>query len=288
MPCCMNIRQTSLQDLPVSEMSIALLLHAAARKVPVREAEVLLAHCLDVSRAYLYAFPEQRVPSATVEAFREAVAACAAGMPVAYLVGVREFWSLPLRVTRDTLIPRPETELLVETVLEQVKGERAVVLDCGTGAGAIALALASERPQWTLYATDCSAAALQVARGNAKELRLANVQFYQGDWCEGLPVSRFDAIVSNPPYLATEDPHLPSLRYEPQSALVSGKDGLTAIRQLATVAPDYLSPGGMIFLEHGYDQADRVREILAASGFVNVTTTKDLAGNERMTCGLKQ
>lgn len=269
----------------MSETVIGVLLREASLKVSARDAEVLLAHCLQVTRAHLYAFAEQKVDADKAEQFRHSVIACAGGMPVSYLTGLREFWSLSLQVTQDTLIPRPETELLVETVLAEVKGEKAVMADCGTGSGAIALALASERPQWIIHAVDCSLPALKVASGNARRLHLANVHFHQGDWCDGLPRGVLDAIVSNPPYLAEDDPHLAALKHEPRSALVSGKEGLMALRCIAAGAPGCLRPGGQLFLEHGCTQGAAVRQILLSEGFENVITLRDLAGMERVTYG---
>ena len=263
------------------------LLQEAMQHVAARDAEVLLAHVLQISRAQLFAFPEKTVPVEAASQFRLSVADCAAGMPVAYLTGTREFWSLPLQVTRDTLIPRPETEHLVEVVLQQVTAKRAIVADCGTGSGAIALALASERPAWEIHATDSSVAALRVAEDNAKRLGITTVQFHAGHWCEPLPARAFDAIVSNPPYLATDDPHLAALVYEPQGALVSGREGLDAIQLLASMAEPLLAPQGLLCIEHGCDQGARVRQLFEAAGYQDIRTENDWQGHERITLARK-
>jgi len=250
------------------------------------EAELLLAHVLDRSRAWLYAWPEHEVDGEQQAAFERLIEARAQGEPIAYLTGHREFWSLDLAVTPDVLIPRPETELLVELALVRIPRNANVrVADLGTGSGAIALALAHERPLARVLATDASAAALAVARGNAARLHLRNVEFAAGDWCSALGDGRFDVIVSNPPYIASGDEHLGSgdLRSEPMSALVSGRDGLDAIRRIVAQAPAHLHAGGWLLLEHGWDQAERVRGLLDTPTFRAVATERDGAGHERVT-----
>jgi len=255
------------------------------------DAELLLAHALGVSRARLYAWPEHEPEPMQREAFDRLVAARERGEPIAYLTGRREFWSLDLAVTPDVLIPRHETELLVELALDRIAHDRKVrVADLGTGSGAIALALARERPLARVTATDASAAALDVARRNAARLGIGNVAFAVGDWYAALGDARFDLIVSNPPYIAAGDAHLAQgdLRFEPAAALASGADGLDAIRRIVADAPEHLADGGALLLEHGFDQSLRVRALLDAAGFQNVTSVSDNGGHERVTLGTKR
>lgn len=251
------------------------------------EAEVLLAHALSTPRSFLYANPELELPDLRTEAFRKLVKRRARGEPLAYLTGTREFWSLPLRVTPDVLIPRHETELLVEAGLEHIPDHRPVrVADLGTGSGAIALAIASERGGAEVHATDISQAALGVARHNAERLGLPGVRFHAGSWCQPLS-GRFEAILSNPPYVAAGDPYLLSgdLPHEPALALSSGPDGLDAIREIVRQGPDYLVPRGWLMLEHGRDQGAALRALLAEHGYTAVETRRDLSGQERVTLG---
>jgi release factor glutamine methyltransferase len=255
------------------------------------DAELLLAHALGVSRARLYAWPEEEPDTVQRAAFERLVEAREQGEPIAYLTGRREFWSLELRVTPHVLIPRHETELLVELALERIPRDRAFrIADLGTGSGAIALALARERPLARVTATDASATALDVARGNAERLGVGNVGFAAGDWYAALGDARFDLIVSNPPYVAADDAHLAQgdLRFEPASALASGADGLDAIRHIVAGAPAHLVDGGALLLEHGFDQSVRVRALLDAAGFVDVRSVRDAAGHERVTLGAKR
>jgi len=251
------------------------------------DAELLLAHALGRSRSWLYAHRDDPVDPADAERFRALVARRAAGEPVAYLTGRRGFWSFDLRVTPDTLIPRPETELLVELALARIPPEAQAprLADLGTGSGAIALALAHERPRARVVAVDLRPGALEVARANAAELGLPNVEFRQGHWLAPLAGERFDLIASNPPYIAEGDPHLDDLRHEPAPALSSGHDGLDAIRTIAREAPAHLVTGGWLLLEHGWDQGDAVRGILVAAGFTEVMTDRDLEDRDRVTCG---
>jgi release factor glutamine methyltransferase len=256
--------------------------------IPVLEAEVLLAHVLQVSRSHLHAWPERELTPAQQAQFIEFVHRCVRGEPIAYITGQREFWSLDLKVTCDTLIPRPETELLVEQVLATFNDNAPrLIADLGTGSGAIALALATERPTWILHATDRMSAALDVARANAVRLHVANVIFHQGDWCAALPLVRFDAIVSNPPYIAVDDERINQQvkSNEPHSALFSGSDGLDAIRQIIADAKNYLKSGGYLFLEHGSLQAAAVRYLFEKAGYTKVDLHRDLAGLERVTIG---
>lgn len=252
------------------------------------EAELLLAHALGKPRAWLYAWPEHEPDATQRAAFEALVAARERGEPIAYLTGRREFWSLDLVVTRDVLIPRPETELLVELALVRIPSRKEVrMADLGTGSGAIALALARERPHARIVASDASDAALDVARGNARRLGIDNLTFAAGDWCAALGDGCFDAIVSNPPYIAAHDAHLDAgdLRYEPVSALVSGADGLDAIRRIVGEAYAHLCVGGWLLLEHGWDQAARVHALFEAAGYADVEGARDHAGRERVTLG---
>lgn len=261
---------------------------ASASITPRLDAEILLAHVLQVSRSQLFAHPEQRVADRQLRLFALLVVARQKGRPVAYLTGRREFWSLNLKVNSDTLIPRPETELLVEQSLRHLPvGARWYLLDLGTGSGAIALALAKERPHCRITATDISQSALAVAQENARNLGLQNLEFLQGNWFEPIPGRRYSLIASNPPYVPDADPHLSAgdLRFEPRQALTGGPDGLAAIRKIALRAPAHLEPGGVLALEHGNDQAARVRELLASAGFGELRSFRDLAGIERVTTG---
>jgi len=252
------------------------------------DVELLLSHCLQKPRSFLYAWPELELEAGQCAAFQQLLAARRDGTPVAYLVGEREFWSLPLRVNQHTLIPRPETETLVEWALQLDLSAAASVSDWGTGSGAIALALASERPDWKLLATDSSRAALAVARDNALRIGVANIEFLQSDWGTSLAGRKFDLVVSNPPYIAEVDPHLlqGDLRFEPAGALQSGADGLTALRRIIADAPAQLCNGGWLLLEHGCDQAGEVRQLLQSAGFSALECRQDLAGIDRISGGM--
>ncbi len=248
------------------------------------EREVLLTHVLGRNRGFLRAFPDHRLTPAELGRYRCWLSRRARGEPIAYIVGSREFWSLPLSITADVLVPRPETELLVERALPLLR-PGAVVLDLGTGSGAVALALAHERSDCRVVASDISAAALAVAQRNARALDLP-LQLLQSHWLDALG-ARFDLITSNPPYIAAGDPHLndPALQHEPRRALVSGVDGLDALRTIIANAPANLVPGGWLLLEHGHDHAAAVRTLLAGVGFCQIASARDLAGLERVTLG---
>ena len=252
--------------------------------VPI-DAQVLLAHVLRTDRAWLVAHAADPLEQAPLDAFFALAKRRRTGEPVAYLTGRREFWGVDLAITPDVLIPRPETETLVEAALARLPRDRLLrVLDLGTGSGAIALALARERPSAQIVATDVSVAALAVASGNASQQGLGNVQFVASSWYAGVPHGPYDAIVSNPPYVAADDPHLREgdLPFEPIGALVSGVDGLDSLRSIADGAPARLAAGGWLIVEHGYDQAERVRELLAAAGFEDLVSLRDLAGIPRV------
>lgn len=266
------------------------LLHEAALRLSGDsarlDAELLLAHALGQSRAWLYAHTDDGVGADGVAAFEQLMVRRMAGEPVAYLVGSRGFWSLDLTVNSAVLVPRPETELLVELVLERLPRNAFVdVADLGTGSGAIALALARERAEASVVATDASADALDVARGNAQRLGLNNVRFAQGNWCEALGHARFDLIAANPPYIAAGDPHLLDLPFEPELALSSGPDGMDAIRSIVGNAPAHLKPGGWLLFEHGFEQGDAARALLLGAGYVDVFTHTDLEGRDRVSGG---
>lgn len=254
---------------------------------PRADAEILLAHVLGRPRSYLVAWPEQPLAAEAWASYQRLVARRAEGMPVAYLTGTRGFFGLELAVTDAVLIPRPETELLVEAALERLPHGPCALADLGTGSGAIALAIASVRPEARVLAVDASPAALAVARANAERLGLRNVELRQGDWCQGLGDGRFDMIVSNPPYIRAGDPHLEQgdVRFEPAMALASGPEGLDAIRAILACAPAHLAPGGWLLFEHGYDQADAVAGLLQGAGFSAVQTLADLLGHGRVTLG---
>lgn len=248
------------------------------------DAQVLLAFVLDRDRSWLFAWPEHIPEPGQVERYLDLIERRRTGQPVAYLIERRAFWSLDLHVTPATLIPRPETEHLIEAVLELPLAENADVLELGTGSGAIALALAQERPDWSITATDVSMAALEVARANAARYAMRNVDFLQGSWFAAVAKARrFSLIVSNPPYVAANDPYLSSgdLRFEPQGALVAGEDGLRCLRRLIAEAPSYLENRGWLWLEHGAAQGLSVRSQLSQHGFDSVQTRRDLAGLER-------
>ena len=252
------------------------------------DAELLLLHVLNKPRAFLYAHNDDILASSQIKAFQALLSKREKGVPIAYLLGEREFWSLLLYVTPDTLIPRPETEQLVELVLS-LMGERTecAVLELGTGTGAISIALANEKPHWTFLALDKSAAALDVAQKNISRHQLQNVTLLQSNWFDKLGEQRFDLILSNPPYLAKNDPHQHEgdLRFEPQSALLSGMDGLDDLNHIICHAPAYLTDGGLLLLEHGYDQGPAVTQKLAFEGYKNIQCWQDVNRHDRISGG---
>ena len=252
-----------------------------------RDAEILLCHCLGKTRSWLYTWPESEVVSADVARFDTLMARRESGEPVAYLTGQREFWSLQLTVNEHTLIPRPETETLVEWALELPLPGDARALDLGTGSGAIALAVASERPSWQVTAVDRSAAALAVARTNARRTGLQRVACLQSDWYQALAGQRFNLLLSNPPYVDPDDLHLRQgdLRFEPREALVAERGGVADLEALVGGAPSHLLCGGWLLLEHGFTQGEEVRALLRDRGFSAVSTRADIAGQERISGG---
>jgi release factor glutamine methyltransferase len=259
---------------------------AAASPSAGLDSELLVAHVLGTGRASLAADPDRGLAPEELLALESFVRRRLAGEPVAYLTGRREFWSIEIEVSPDVLVPRPETELLVERALIAIEGLKSpAVLDLGTGSGAIAIAIAAERPDAAVTATDVSAAALGVARRNAAGLGLRNLRFFEGAWYAPLAGARFDVIVSNPPYVAAGDPALEALAHEPRLALVSGNDGLEALTAVASAAPRHLSPGGWLLVEHGASQGDAVRGLLRSAGLEKISTRADLAGLDRVTEG---
>lgn len=262
------------------------LLRDAGGRIDADDARRLLAHALQRPPAWLFAHGDEAVDADAQHRFEALLARRAQGEPVAYLTGRRGFWTFDLMVSPQTLIPRPETERLVELALERIGTQPGLrMADLGTGSGAIALALAHERPQAQVVAVEVSEGALAVARANAQALRLDNIEFRRGDWLQPLAGERFDLIASNPPYIADRDPHLAALRYEPEPALSSGHDGLDAIRRIVSDAPAHLHGGSWLLLEHGWDQGDAVRALLQDAGFDAVQTHRDLEDRDRVTSG---
>jgi release factor glutamine methyltransferase len=251
------------------------------------DCELLLCHVLDVDRSYLKTWPDRELTSAVEAQFQQLLERRIQGEPVAYLIGTQGFWTLDLMVSPDTLIPRPETELLVEAALELALPQQAKVLDLGTGTGAIALALATERAQWQVSAVDLMPKAVQLASDNCQRHQLDNVEIFQSSWFAEIPVQRFDLIVSNPPYIEDGDQHLTQgdVRFEPASALVSGSDGLNDLRLLIAESVNYLAYRGWLMVEHGFQQGSAVRELFRQAGFSAVETRADLNGLERITLG---
>ncbi len=255
-----------------------------------RDAELLLLHVFGQPRAWLYAHADEPVEASAVRRVRELVARRRAGEPLAYITGRREFWSLDLAVSPAVLIPRPETELLVELALSHIpQSVEMDIADLGTGSGAIALALARERPHARVLASDSSAGALAVARANAARLGIDNVEFVPGDWWDAVRGRHFDLVVSNPPYIALADPHLQQgdLRFEPAAALAAGSDGLAAIRRIIGGARQHLRTGAWLLLEHGLDQGCAARDLLEENGFANAFTARDLEQRERVSGGCR-
>lgn len=262
---------------------------ASASESAQLDAEVLLCHCLGKPRSFLRAWPEQQLSTPQAEQFEHLLTKRKQGQPIAYLTGEREFWSRSFLVTPDVLIPRPDSELLIELSLSLLAIQQTgKLIDLGTGSGILALTLAAERPLLDVIATDFSSAALAVAQKNAKRLQIANVRFLQSHWFDKVAEKGFDLVISNPPYIADDDPHLQQgdVRFEPTTALVSGEQGLQDIRLLATQARQHLKPGGHLLLEHGYQQGKAVQAILNELNYRQVTTHRDLSGNPRVTSGL--
>ena len=261
---------------------------AKSSESPRLDAEVLLGYVLQTNRAHLYANPDHEIAAVKQAAYEQLVKERLTGRPVAHLTGQREFWSLPFHVTPEVLSPRPETELLVEQALKHIPAEQACeVLDLGCGSGAIAVAIAIERPLCKLTATDVSKAALNIARDNAASNHCAHIHFLEGSWFSPLGAQRFDVIVSNPPYIATSEAELtdPELVYEPQHALYSGADGLDDIRRIISAAQAHLHRAGILLIEHGFNQANEISSLFTQYNFAEVRNHADLAGQPRVTEG---
>ena len=279
----------------MSTPSIEIVLKAATTQLqesgsdsPSVDAAVLMCHVLDKPRSYLLTWPEKLLTAEQLQHFELLLSRRLAGEPIAYIVGEREFWSLPLKVAPSTLIPRPDTERLVEVALAKSNQIDGDILDLGTGTGAIALALASELPGRRVVGVDLRPEAQALATENAQCLAITNVTFLQGSWFEPIePGTKFALIVSNPPYIEENDPHLTQgdVRFEPLSALVAEDNGLADIKYITEYARGYLQPQAWLVFEHGYDQGQAVREILVSLGYHNVVTEKDYAGNDRVTLG---
>lgn len=254
------------------------------------EGELLLNYILKNNRIDLYCWPQRLLTNEQWHQFKQLILRRQAGEPIAYLTGQKAFWSLNLNVGPQVLIPRPETELLVEQALHCLPASRPCqILDLGTGSGAIALAIAQERPHWQVTATDISENALKIAKENAYRHELQQVTFLQSDWFARLPPLKFDLIISNPPYIAADDPHLTQedIQHEPPQALISGKEGLTAIRQIIIQASDFLKPDAFLWLEHGYNQQTAVQKLLHQHGYRQIETLVDYSGIPRISGGIK-
>ncbi|BBN82389.1 release factor glutamine methyltransferase [Pseudoalteromonas sp. A25] len=249
------------------------------------DSEVLLLHVIDKPKSYLFAWPDGELTDTQQTQFSELVARRQTGEPIAHIIGEREFWSLPLEVNPSTLIPRPDTETLVEYALNLALPEHAKVLDLGTGTGAIALALASEKPHWQVTALDYSAEAVALAKRNQQKLGFENVHIEQSDWYQAIDNSKFDLIVSNPPYIEYDDHHLSQgdVRFEPLSALVADDEGMADIKVIIAQGTQHLNPGGYLLIEHGYRQATKLQQYFAQMAYINILTIKDMAGCDRVT-----
>ncbi|MEZ7207977.1 MULTISPECIES: peptide chain release factor N(5)-glutamine methyltransferase [unclassified Pseudoalteromonas] len=262
-----------------------LLPHSESAKL---DSEVLLLHVIDKNRTYLFTWPEAELSTLEQQRFEECIARRVTGEPVAHITGQREFWSLPLKVNNSTLIPRPDTETLIEHVLTLSMPNDAQVLDLGTGTGAIALALASEYPAWQITAVDASADAVALAKSNQSQLGFKNVSILQSDWFSAVSEQQFDLIVSNPPYIDEADHHLSQgdVRFEPLSALVADDHGYADIFHIIRTAKLHLNSGGYLLLEHGFEQADKIQQFFAEMAYINILTIKDMAGCDRVTLAM--
>lgn len=254
------------------------------------DAELLLAHILNKPRSYLYTHRKQNILTQQVKHFSKLLKRRLAHEPMAYILGHKEFYSIDLQVNKHVLIPRPETELLVELVLAKFRPQAKINLaDLGTGSGAIALAIANECPNWQIFATDKSTKALDVAKNNAQHLGIQNIKFHKGNWCYALPVRNLDVIVSNPPYICKHDPCLQKItKFEPALALATNDTGLLHIKTIIKQAKSFLTTQGFLILEHGFDQGNKVRQLLKDYKYTNIKTYQDLAGHERATVAINR
>lgn len=255
---------------------------------PRLDAELLLAQALGKRREYLLSHPETLIPAEVFEDFQNTLSRRQAGEPIAYILGVKGFWDFELLVTPAVLIPRPESELIIEQALELYRGrenEALIAADLGTGSGALALALARSNPVWQLLAVDSSSQGLEVAQENARRLRIENVDFRMGHWCDPLADQSCDLIVANPPYICADDEHLQhdGLPFEPRNALVAEEQGMADLREIITAAPRCLKRDSWLLLEHGFEQADSVSKVMKAAGYVDIECQQDYAGKDRMT-----
>lgn len=252
-------------------------------QTPQLDAQVLLGHVLAVDRSYLYAWPDKTLTEEQTNHFERLVGERKKGKPIAYLVGHQEFWSMTFQVNEHTLIPRADTEILVESLLDKIPNHHVQILELGTGTSAIACALAKERDTWDITATDVSLPALEIAKQNAMHLGFLNIQFIHSDWFQNIPAKRYDAIISNPPYVEENSPYLQdSIQFEPKTALTSGSDGLEAIKHIIKAAPDYLKQNAWLLLEHGDSQAEAVSALLLQRGYSHISQKRDLAGMIRV------
>ena len=273
-------------------MTIALTLQALTQALqtvsdtPRLDAELLIAHALNQPRSFLYAYPEQLLSTELQQTIIDFMTRRLQGEPLAYIMQQKEFWSLNFIVSRDTLIPRPETEHLIEWALNHLPNDDITIADLGTGSGAIAIALAHVRPTWRVHATDSSLAALAVAIKNSQQHKLTNIEFYSGHWCDALPHNQYTAIISNPPYIADDDPHLGHLTFEPRSALSAHDNGFADFKIIIEQAKNYLQPHGLLVLEHGYNQAPILVQLLHDAGFRHVHSHCDLAEKTRFVSGI--
>ncbi len=280
---------TIAQALRVESETHEQLLHETFVSLDTRELIQLLIHILDKNYTFIRTYPDFKLTTEQTEQFLKFKQQLQSGTPLAYVLGEQAFWTLNLKVTADTLIPRPDTEIVIITILELLAKDKPLkAIDMGTGTGAIALSLASECPLWQVTATDFSQGALAVAQENAQTHDLTKVRFLQGSWFDALPsIETFDLIVSNPPYIDPADVHLADLTHEPITALVAQDAGLSDLKIIISQAPDYLNSEGLLALEHGYDQGQAVRDLMLQVGLVDVRTVRDYGGNERVTLGRK-
>lgn len=254
---------------------------------PHLDAELLLMHCINNTREYIFTYPEKLLNQQETNQLENLIERRKSGEPIAYIIGYKEFWSLNLEVTPDVLIPRPETEHLIEWALIQLPEKKLSIADLGVGSGAIAIALADERPDWEIDATDINEKAIALAKRNAKRYQLENIHFYLGSWCEPLPKKNYNAIFSNPPYIDHYDTHLAKLKFEPRYALDGGKNGLDAIKIIIPQAKNYLAPEGYLVIEHGYDQQEKIMKLFEEAGYKDIEDHVDLAGLPRFTTAKK-
>lgn len=252
------------------------------------DSEILLCHILKVNKAHLYTYPEQNLSDEQSNQYAELIKLRAQGMPIAYIIGYKEFWSLKFHISNKTLIPREDTELLVEKSLDKLKNiNHPKILELGTGSGAIAIAIAKMRPDAQITACDICEDALAIARNNAKLLAINNIKFVLSDWFNNITTDGFDGIISNPPYIAASDPHLlqGDVKFEPSKALISGDDGLESLKYIITHSKNFLTNAGFIIVEHGYNQRVEVNKLLKLDNYHNIICWQDLSGNDRVSCG---